>query len=108
MNALLFGVYGFFMDIQMKNPGDDPTLMQIYLAGTGSGIVNRYPLQIPLFVLIPRTGYVCSVHTHTHTFNTDILPFFFLSFSAAKTVLSVARWNCQRFDFKIRIRPQEW
>ena len=47
MNALLFGVYGFFMDIQMKNPGDDPTLMQIYLAGTGSGIVNRYLLQIP-------------------------------------------------------------
>ena len=42
MNALLFGVYGFFMDIQMDNPGADPTLMQIYLAGTGSGIVNRY------------------------------------------------------------------
>ncbi|KAG0264099.1 hypothetical protein BG011_007494 [Mortierella polycephala] len=40
VNALLFGVYGFFMDIQMKNPSDDPTLMQIYLAGTGSGIVN--------------------------------------------------------------------
>jgi hypothetical protein len=44
VNALLFGVYGFFMDIQMKNPGDDPTLMQIYLAGTGSGIVNRYTI----------------------------------------------------------------
>ncbi|KAF9926857.1 hypothetical protein FBU30_003647 [Linnemannia zychae] len=42
VNALLFGVYGFFMDIQMKNPGDDPTLMQIYLAGTGSGIVNSF------------------------------------------------------------------
>ncbi|KAF9940031.1 hypothetical protein KVV02_001476 [Mortierella alpina] len=42
VNALLFGVYGFFMDIQMDNPGDDPTLMQIYLAGTGSGIVNSF------------------------------------------------------------------
>jgi len=49
VNALLFGVYGFFMDIQMKNPGDDPTLMQIYLAGTGSGIVNRYLIDRALF-----------------------------------------------------------
>lgn len=49
MNALLFGVYGFFMDIQMKNPGDDPTLMQIYLAGTGSGVVNRYTTNTPFF-----------------------------------------------------------
>ncbi|KAF8948725.1 hypothetical protein BGZ47_003052 [Haplosporangium gracile] len=46
VNALLFGVYGFFMDIQMKNPGDDPTLMQIYLAGTGSGIVNSCPMEL--------------------------------------------------------------
>ncbi|KAF9996673.1 hypothetical protein BGZ80_006788 [Entomortierella chlamydospora] len=42
VNALLFGVYGFFMDIQMKNPGDDPTLTQIFLAGTGSGVVNSF------------------------------------------------------------------
>ncbi|KAG0314886.1 hypothetical protein BGZ99_007788 [Dissophora globulifera] len=42
VNALLFGVYGFFMDIQMANPNDDPTLLQIYLAGTGSGIVNSF------------------------------------------------------------------
>jgi solute carrier family 25 carnitine/acylcarnitine transporter 20/29 len=41
VNALLFGVYGFFMDIQMANPTDDPTLLQIFLAGTGSGVVNR-------------------------------------------------------------------
>ncbi|KAF9104061.1 hypothetical protein BGX27_010258 [Mortierella sp. AM989] len=42
VNALLFGVYGFFMDIQMTNPGDDPTLTQIFLAGTGSGVVNSF------------------------------------------------------------------
>ncbi|KAF9410777.1 hypothetical protein BGZ94_001534, partial [Podila epigama] len=42
VNALLFGVYGFFMDIQMANPADEPTLMQIYLAGTGSGVVNSF------------------------------------------------------------------
>ncbi|KAG0337218.1 hypothetical protein BG004_007725 [Podila humilis] len=42
VNALLFGVYGFFMDIQMDNPQDEPTLLQIYLAGTGSGIVNSF------------------------------------------------------------------
>ncbi|KAK3814253.1 MAG: mitochondrial carrier domain-containing protein [Benniella sp.] len=42
VNALLFGVYGFFMDIQMANPTDDPTLLQIFLAGTGSGVVNSF------------------------------------------------------------------
>ncbi|KAF9189340.1 hypothetical protein BGZ51_009654 [Haplosporangium sp. Z 767] len=46
VNALLFGVYGFFMDIQMDSPGSDPTLMQIYLAGTGSGIVNSCPMEL--------------------------------------------------------------
>ncbi|KAG0352875.1 hypothetical protein BGZ54_002538, partial [Gamsiella multidivaricata] len=42
VNALLFGVYGFFMDIQMANPADDPTLLQIFIAGTGSGVVNSF------------------------------------------------------------------
>ncbi|KAF9560550.1 hypothetical protein BGW38_009041, partial [Lunasporangiospora selenospora] len=42
VNALLFGVYGFFMDIQMTNPTDEPTLTQIFLAGTGSGVVNSF------------------------------------------------------------------
>ncbi|KAG0222993.1 hypothetical protein BGW42_006173 [Actinomortierella wolfii] len=30
------------MDIQLKNPTDEPTLTQIFLAGTGSGVVNAF------------------------------------------------------------------
>ncbi|GJJ73371.1 solute carrier family 25 (mitochondrial carnitine/acylcarnitine transporter), member 20/29 [Entomortierella parvispora] len=61
VNALLFGVYGFFMDIQMKNPGDDPTLMQIFLAGTGSGVVNSFiscPMELSKIRLQNQQGPV--------------------------------------------------
>ena len=43
VNALLFGVYDALLDVQRK-PGDTspPTLTQIFIAGSGSGIVNSF------------------------------------------------------------------
>lgn len=40
VNAMLFGVYGFALDLQRKSHDDKPTLSQIFLAGTFSGVVN--------------------------------------------------------------------
>lgn len=49
INSLLFGVYGFFMSLQQRGFGSKsditskvppPTLMQVYIAGAGSGAVN--------------------------------------------------------------------
>lgn len=42
INAFVFGVYGFFMNVQLSSPNDTPTLMQIGLAGMGSGVVNSF------------------------------------------------------------------
>lgn len=39
INTLLFGVYGFFLDCQVR-AGACPTLTQIFIAGAGSGLVN--------------------------------------------------------------------
>jgi hypothetical protein len=39
-NACLFGVYGFALDVQLKEPGEKPTLQQIFVAGSVSGIVR--------------------------------------------------------------------
>lgn len=40
INSLLFGVYGWFMNIQLKGLANEPTLTQVAIAGCGSGIVN--------------------------------------------------------------------
>ncbi|ORZ33460.1 mitochondrial carrier domain-containing protein [Catenaria anguillulae PL171] len=40
VNALLFGVYGTFLEAQLDHPNDTPTLTQIFIAGSGSGLVN--------------------------------------------------------------------
>lgn len=40
VNALLFGVYGAILQAQLDHPSDKPTLWQIFIAGSGSGIVN--------------------------------------------------------------------
>ncbi|RUP43036.1 mitochondrial carrier domain-containing protein, partial [Jimgerdemannia flammicorona] len=43
INAMVFGVYGYFMEMQLNNSGrTDPTLCHIFLAGTGSGVVNSF------------------------------------------------------------------
>jgi len=40
VNACLFGVYGFLLSNQLKQPDDIPTIGQIFWAGAGSGAIN--------------------------------------------------------------------
>lgn len=42
INTLLFGVYGFFLESQLPTPGATPTLLQIFIAGAGSGFINSF------------------------------------------------------------------
>ena len=42
LNGLIFASYRYFMRVQVANPDDEPTLTQICLAGTGSGIVSSW------------------------------------------------------------------
>jgi solute carrier family 25 carnitine/acylcarnitine transporter 20/29 len=41
INTLLFGVYGFFLEMQTTT-GTQPTLTQIFMAGAGSGFINSF------------------------------------------------------------------
>ncbi|KAI9219372.1 mitochondrial carnitine/acylcarnitine carrier protein CACL-like protein [Blastocladiella britannica] len=40
VNALLFGVYGTLLELQLESPTAVPALSQIFLAGAGSGAIN--------------------------------------------------------------------
>lgn len=43
INAFLFGVYGFLLDVQQKwegRPQPEPTLTHVFWAGAGSGLIN--------------------------------------------------------------------
>ena len=40
VNAVLFGIYGAILHSQMDNPSDQPTLWQIFVAGSGSGLIQ--------------------------------------------------------------------
>ena len=43
INSLLFGVYGFFLNIQLAaSPDSLPTINQVFFAGCGSGFVNAF------------------------------------------------------------------
>lgn len=42
VNALLFGAYGVFLDVQMQSSTNTPTLWQIFFAGCGSGFINSF------------------------------------------------------------------
>lgn len=40
VNSLLFGVYGALINAQKKDVTDETTLTQIFIAGSGSGLIN--------------------------------------------------------------------
>lgn len=40
MNSSVFGVYGLIMRMQVNSPSDSPNMMQVLLAGSGSGVAT--------------------------------------------------------------------
>lgn len=42
INASVFGFYGVAMRLQLNSPNDSPTLTQITIAGTFSGLFTSY------------------------------------------------------------------
>ncbi|KAI9179270.1 hypothetical protein H9P43_005933 [Blastocladiella emersonii ATCC 22665] len=64
VNALLFGVYGTLLEAQLDHAGATPTLTQIFLAGSGSGLINSIiscPMELAKIRVQNQTDAVHSV-----------------------------------------------
>lgn len=76
VNALLFGVYGLFLNSMMTKDQSSPTLTQIFLAGSGSGLVNSIiscPMELAKIKLQNQIESTSGSRQHSYSGPVDCL-----------------------------------